>query len=305
MADELLRDPEIRSAWGVSPDQYLQLREAWVNVHDARMQDPEFRKIQELMNDVDVPGMRIRGFDEVTLGIAYAQSRRSNELMTIRISNAFDNTLTPEQRQTMNEAFLASMSELPIILPDMFEALDLTDDQKQQMNEIKNNLEAEFEKMLDEFVTHQMMLRDMLIVELGGQEIETVGTDFTRDETLIAFSRFREKTQTATKRMADAPEYRRILDEMQSSGMAFSTQFRTQMFDVLTDEQWQRLQNLIDNPPPHARVLIAKLREQRGETEKNESGVWVPGPGSWRPGDPIPEAYRQERNTERRFPRPQ
>ena len=77
------------------------------------------------------------------------------------------------------------------------------------------------------------------------------------------------------------------------------------MFDVLTDEQWRRLQDLIDNPPAHARVLVQKLREQRGETEENKNNIWVPGPGSWRPGDPIPEVYRIQRNTRGNFPRPQ
>ncbi|MCL2711091.1 MAG: hypothetical protein FWE95_09450, partial [Planctomycetaceae bacterium] len=184
MADELLGDPDIRMAWDVSPDQYLQIMKAWENVAAARRNDPESQRLQVLMNDIDVPGMRIRGFDEESLAIAHAQGRRSDELMTIRLSDAFGNTLTPEQRQTMNEAFLASMSELPIILPDMFEALDLTDTQKRQMEEIKNELDAEFEKTIDDFVTYQMMLRDMIIDELGKQGIEAVKSGMSQQETV-------------------------------------------------------------------------------------------------------------------------
>jgi len=73
------------------------------------------------------------------------------------------------------------------------------------------------------------------------------------------------------------------------------------MFDVLTDEQWMRLQGLIDNPPECAKTILNRARERRGERE--QSGVWQPGPGFWRPGDPIPAQYRQERNTRSRFPR--
>ena len=88
------------------------------------------------------------------------------------------------------------------------------------------------------------------------------------------------------------------------------------MFDVLMDEQWNRLQELIDHPPEYALMFIKELRESFGlvESEKSEEegaegglspSVWLPGPGSWRPGDAIPEAYRQERNTRGNFPRPE
>jgi len=74
---------------------------------------------------------------------------------------------------------------------------------------------------------------------------------------------------------------------------------------VLTDEQWKRLQELIDHPSELAKIVLKKLKEDRGESEegKNPGGGWQPGPGSWRPGDAIPEAYRQERNTRGNFPR--
>jgi Ni/Co efflux regulator RcnB len=77
----------------------------------------------------------------------------------------------------------------------------------------------------------------------------------------------------------------------------------TKMFDVLTDEQWARLQKLIDNPPEHAKAYAKKLKEQMGESEKT-GGAWQPGPNSWRPGDPIPEQYRQQREEQRTRQRP-
>jgi len=82
------------------------------------------------------------------------------------------------------------------------------------------------------------------------------------------------------------------------------------MFDVLTDEQYARVIDLIDNPPDYVVALLKRWREQSGESEESKeveegekSGVWIPGPNSWRPGDPIPGAYRIERETRSRFPR--
>ena len=102
--------------------------------------------------------------------------------------------------------------------------------------------------------------------------------------------------------MAEDPEYKKIQEEILSQSQAFSEKFKIRMFDVLTDEQWARLLALIDNPPAHAQVLGKRLRERQGENAQTGGG-YIPGPGAWQPGDPIPAQYRQERNTRSRFPR--
>jgi len=148
-------------------------------------------------------------------------------------------------------------------------------------------------------------LRDMIIDELGKQGIEAVKSGMSQQETVQEMvrvhSELSKKSLAAMSKLAEDPEYKKIQEALQSKTKAFSTQFRTRLYDVLTDEQWVRLQELIDNPPEHAKALLKKLREQRGEAEK--TGAWSPGPGSWRPGDGIPEGYRIERNTRRQFPR--
>jgi len=115
-----------------------------------------------------------------------------------------------------------------------------------------------------------------------------------------------EKMRAIWKELIVKDRYlKKEFDEMQSRSRAFSTQFKVKMFDVLTDEQWKRLQELIDNPPAHAMGLLKLMKEMNGESEngKNSGGGYVPGPNSWRPGDPIPEEYRQQRNRGN-FPRP-
>ena len=91
-----------------------------------------------------------------------------------------------------------------------------------------------------------------------------------------------------------------IREEMAILGADFSTWFKVELFDVLTDEQWNKFQNLVDNPPEY---IKAWLRVYSSRSKPQEA--WQPGLNSWQPGDPIPEQYRQERNTRGNFPRSQ
>jgi Ni/Co efflux regulator RcnB len=99
------------------------------------------------------------------------------------------------------------------------------------------------------------------------------------------------------------------------SGRQLSDDLKIEMFDVLTDEQWDRFQNLVDNPPDYIKKIIAQVSGKfvsaasapvasKPSVDGAKSDAWQPGPGSWQPGDPIPEKYRQERNEKRNFPRP-
>ena len=291
--------PEIRTAWGISDEQYQQHMEILVSHFSSAENRATEEELHEMMAEIiarQTPHDSHMADEEMMKRFIDIHKEMLSFEM-IATADAMDNTLlTPEQERKIGESLLAAMGEnldlIPIVSPSMLEVLHLTDTQRQQMEQIKKALEPEFEKVLEEFVNGQLTLINMLIDAFDKQEEHTVMCDEV-------------KQALVKKLMAESPAYKRISNEIQSSSMTFSTQFRTQMFDVLTDEQWTRLQELVDNPPPHARIFIAKLREQRGESQENEDDVWIPGPGSWRPGDPIPEAYRQQRNLDRRFPRPQ
>jgi Ni/Co efflux regulator RcnB len=113
------------------------------------------------------------------------------------------------------------------------------------------------------------------------------------DVPILPFVTGMDDEEKAKQLQKEDPEYKKIYEESQSQGKAFATKFKIMMFNVLTDAQWARLQKLIDDPPEHAKIFRKKLKEQRGEAEKAVG--WQPGPNSWKPGDPIPERYRQER----------
>jgi Ni/Co efflux regulator RcnB len=228
-------------------------------------------------------------------------------------ADAMDGIFTPEQLQQVQEMQLAAMGEMPFVSPSMFEALGLTDSQRQEMERIKKELEPEFEKNLDDFVANYISTMQ----KIASEHVRGITTTVTEDSDgrVVMKAVEEESVEEILKRlMAEDPEFRRVSEELQTRIRDFSTQFRIRMFDVLDDAQWQRLQDLIDNPPEHAVLFRRHLRESMGlgvseegssEDGNNaeESDIWVPGPNSWRPGDPIPEQYRQERNKRGRFPR--
>jgi Ni/Co efflux regulator RcnB len=155
------------------------------------------------------------------------------------------------------------------------------------MERIKKELEPEFEKHLNNFSDGNVIMTNKILdafEKQGGKNFE----DLTK-----------KAPQIITRLKADDPQFKKTFEDIVTQSRLFTTQFKTKMFDVLTDEQWKRLQELIDTPPEYAKVLRKKLKEQIGESEKTDA--WAPGPNSWRPGDPIPEGYRQNRS-KRRFP---
>ena len=279
---ELLDNADIRKAWEISDEQMQQ--------YEDRKND----KLNDLVQRLVKMGVVEKKVVAVTKnengeGVVFAALATPIEEMTVleftlgenenaenfgslvmdAVSDAIEGVLTPQQWQNIRESQLANMDEMSLITPDMFEALDLTDAQRQEMAKIKKELEPEFEAVLDDFINGIIALQD---------ESE------------------------------DAPKRKQKQEEVMSKGKEFSTNFKMQMFDVLSDEQWKRLQHLIANPPEHAKIFRAKLREQNGESEavaseKPEMEVWQPGPNSWKPGDAIPEKYRIERNERGKFPR--
>jgi len=298
MAIGLAQDPEVRTALDLSDEQFQQIQtppgmEMFTN--------PEMRS---LMEEMQALGPNLAGMFTGQEVDAETQTRflniqsRMTSLTVNLMADRIDNLLTSEQKQKIQEAQLASMSEVPIVSIDAFEVLNLTDAQRQQMEAIKQELEPEFESNLEDVADGAMIMVEKLFAEIERQE---------EPLNFLDQGAMQERMQVIQRRLMEDPEYKRIQDEMNAQSQAFSTQLRTRMFDVLTDEQWARLQELIDNPPAHAALMLRKLREQRGETEQAAEqpggNFWQPGPGSWRPGDAIPEVYRIERNTRRPFPR--
>jgi len=324
---EALGNPAVRAAWGISGEQWRQIRDQQdtalasarhihidftlddeISIRSMSMSEMAMFTDEMVLPDVweNVEGFEVtdplelefrREIDVTVMERLEEMRERGNTIQSSLINNAIADAinynLTSEQRQKIQESLLANLGAMPIISLNMFEALDLTDAQREQMEQIKKELEPEFEKTLDKWVNGELALDKRIKEEAFKQ----------RDGILIVDNTLRRKL------VAEDPKLKEAFAEIQSQGRTFSTRFKIAMFDVLTDEQWFRLQDLIDNPPEHALVFRKMLKKLAGESEKDESetsessDVWVPGPISWRPGDAIPEAYRIERNTRRQFPR--
>jgi len=293
----LLDDSDARTAVGLSDVQYQEIQNAQQTLFSRQEESPEFWELLKEMGAIRNPDDPLmQNADEETLKQFQDIQERMISLRTSIETDDFDKNLTSKQKQMIFESQLASIGEIPFVTPNLFEVLNLTEAQKQQMAEIKKELEPEFEKLLEDFVNNMAFLDNKLCDEMEKQGV--TGEDSPHDLT-----EFNKRSQTVQRGLrAKDPEYKRIQDEINTPGKAFMEQYKTKMFDVLTDKQWARLQELINNPPGFAKVFLKNLKAQRGESEK--TGVWTPGPGSWQPGDPIPEQYRQERNTRSNTRRP-
>jgi len=289
-----LINPEFREAWDISDEQYQQITA--IREGAEYMTSPEYLAIEAEMNRQlnDPP---LRNADERTRMDKFLEFQET--LSTIGWEfrgNVLDSLLTAEQKQKIREFELVNMSEWRFKSFHSFEAFDLTDEQKQELEAIKKEFEPEFERQLEDFVNREDLDNQMYRMVKAEYERQT-GIDLKDFQNLRNFRMTQYDTLRA-KMLAENPEFKRMHEEMTAERELFAVQFRTRMFDVLTDEQWNRFQELLDNPPDYIKAWRKKIEEAA-----KEAGTWQPGPGSWRPGDGIPEQYRLERNTRSRFPR--
>ena len=218
------------------------------------------------------------------------------ELDSVRQKKANDlinETLTPDQRKKIREFQIATMDESALVSPGMFEVLDISDEQKKQLEEVKKALKPEVEKHIDKMVEHESFYRPKVNEAIG---------DKLNDVTDPA-ERMKIISEVLQKFNEQYPGYSQGTTEYLESGKTLSNNLKIKMFDVLTDEQWERMLGLIDNPPDHVKKYFEIQRRIMGINTSQDDGGWQPGPDSWRPGDAIPGAYRIERETRSRFPR--
>jgi hypothetical protein len=216
-----------------------------------------------------------------------------------KVNDLVNEILTPDQQRKVKEFQIATMDSTSLVSLDMFEVLGISDDQKKQLEEIKNELKPEVEKQIDKMVEHQLFYQEK-VDEAIGDKLNGITDPAERMKIIMdVLEKFNEKY----------PEFSQGTTEYLESGKSLTNNLKIKMFDVLTDEQWDRMLDLIDNPPDHVKKYFEVLHKAMGgNTSRTNSSqtkdVWSPGPGSWQPGDPIPEKYRQERNEKRNFPRP-
>ncbi|MCL2710382.1 MAG: hypothetical protein FWE95_05835 [Planctomycetaceae bacterium] len=304
MAIDLLQQDDFREGLGVSKEQHQRIQDTIRNTSTSVHADFDMSFHEEMNAFMMEHGNPFAddASDETREKFSEIQMRRIAEMTKIsteRMINAVNDNLTSAQLKKFKEFQISLMSELPIVSTSMFEVLDLSDKQKEQLDRIRKDMKPEFEKFADKIIDAQMKFSEKVEDALEGK---LEGVTDSEEQTKI-----RKEIQDNVRR--NDPEMQRITNEVMGTGKKFTDELKIAMFDVLTDEQWVRMLDLIDNPPDYAKKVIAQIRKEMGtddsstDTPADMSGGWVPGPGSWRPGDAIPEGYRIERNTRSRFPR--
>jgi len=323
------RDPDFRAALGVSEEYYQNIiasqrdargsisehpgyREAWQEHREAQQ---AFHLAVGLPPHAGTPMINLQLLNEEQLTAFNRSQEAGQRLESItsdflaaanrRSAEALDNALTPELKRQFQEVPLMEMvlGENPFFSPSAFAALNLTDAQGEQMEQIKHELEPEFERHLEIYVEGNGILFDRSI-EAFHEAARAEREARLRGEDTQGISAIQRRI------LMEDTEYQRALDEVYSSARAFARLFTTRVFEILNNEQRRRLQGLINNPPLHVRLHIQRLRrEQWGQHEEGERAgtaagvgreIWVPGPDAWRPGDPIPVQLEERERS--RFP---
>lgn len=283
----VLDNAEYRQLLGVSPEQLEQIKAA----SRAAGANPEFvaamQEVQNLTNPSDP--FFLNASDDTAKSYLDA-TEKMTRIMTQVMPQEMDKVVTPEQRRRMQEFEIASMGFMPFINPEMFEALDLTEEQRQQIEAIKKELEPEFDRIADELTEAQFAAMDAVYEQMKADGV-----------TITNFGEMNKKIDDAIKRLEakSGKDYRMTAEKKVEAARDFVKKFKFKMFDVLTDAQMKKMWDLTHKPPQYMQTVLAKLKKSYEERSKMAS--WRPGANSWQPGDPIPQEYIEHRKA--RFPK--
>jgi len=217
--------------------------------------------------------------------IAYQEAHMAfTNLWMADLHTKIQETLSPEQMLQVRKLEMQLMSELGIPFPSMFEPLDLTEEQKKEMKEIADGLKAEFDSLTREAAALHAEQRMTALRLLEGMSFDSM-------------EEFNKARSDAIRRYVPSEEMRRRTADLQERGKKLVATLQDRLMDVLTDEQLDKMQKILDETPEFAKRILARFKAGR-ETQE-QSPVYVPGPNSWRPGDPVPVQFKEERRRSR------
>ena len=206
---------------------------------------------------------------------------------TLRVT--IEEILTPEQMREVRKLEIQLMAELGVPFPSMFEIFDLTDEQKKEMDEIIGEMKPQYDRLVLEFLTLESE------IEYAQMRSEIKGKTFASLEELHkSFGEIRSRYAMAN------PDGNKRSREFYERGTKFATLLQDRMMNVLTDEQLDRMQVVLDETPNSIKRFLAGVKAMR-ELQKMLP-AYAPGPDSWRPGMPLPVLFKEERRTGN-FPR--
>ena len=281
----LIRSPGYQEALGVTPEQM----EKFAAVQQAFQSNPKVVAVMQQMQEYQKPDDPL--FEKVsseTKKLYLAEQEKFATLMAEELPKELGQVLTPEQKKKIQEIQIAAMEYIPLLNPEMFHALDLTEEQKAEMDAIKKEFGPEFDKVSENLIDAMNEGMDLIY----GQ-IEKDGIKVTSMAELQKY-----QSEAIKKLEAAGVNYKTTAKDKVDYAQDFVKRFKFKMFDVLTDEQMKRMSDLINNPPDYMKTIVENLKKSR--ESRVASGDWRPGFDSWQPGDPIPEEYLKVRKA--KFP---
>ena len=301
MSMGLLQQPEFREGIGMTEQQFSTMQTGMMS---RMMQSPEMREasagMATVMNPMD-PFFE-NASPETLQKLAKVQENIINVSME-QMSQHFNESLTPEQRQRMNEVQIAMMSEVPFLGTSQYDAfLGLSDEQKTKMESIRKDFEGEFEKMIDDIAEFAKEFTPKMfdMMEKEGIPLTAMAPN---PANMGQNSEIQKKMQEVVKKvMQENKEFVEKGKDFEAKTKAFSARLKVKIFDVLTDEQMAKLKNLIDNPPEFVKKMKERQKREKAAMEGDGESVWQPGIDSWKPGDAIPAGYLEEREQRKPFP---
>ena len=234
--------PGFNEEFGITEEQVDHLKEVMSSL------EPE--NIDEFQEMLEAMAAKIAGSPDYELTDEEDEALESMIKYALEAANiSAAEALTEEQIQKMDGMMLALTGglESPFFNERHMDAIDMTDEQKEQFKKIDEATKPGREKLI------------AAISEETLKMMESEQADFKG--LLAVFSKFRE----------------------------YSVDLKQRRMAVLTPAQMAKAANLARLPKFLSPFNL--LRQ------------WVPGPNSWKPGDPLPKQYRQERKTRRGFPR--
>ena len=202
---------------------------------------------------------------------------------------AIEETLTPEQMREVKKLEIQLMPQVGIPFPTMFEILDLTDEQKKEMDKIVSEIKPEYDRLIKEFIMLEIEeMYSMRRNELKGKTFDSL------EELHKCFGEIHRRRVMAN------PDGGKRGMEFMDRGTRLATLMQDRMMNVLTDEQLVKMQEILDATPMAVKKMLATIKMM--QTAAKLSPTYVPGPDSWRPCMPVPKQFMEERKA-RRFPR--
>jgi hypothetical protein len=252
---------------------------------------PEYTQAMQTLQTISATFMRDDPFLERAtdeLKDAYREASAATTSLWLAAMQAdIEETLTSEQMLQVRKLEMQLMPAMGIPFPSMFDPLGLTDEQKEEMNEIADEMKAEFDLLTQEAA---MLKAERIVSVYKSLQGKTFSSRDEFDKVSSETHRKFEATETMRQKRAD----------LQERGTKFTTLLQNRLMNVLTDEQLDKMQKIMDESPRFVKQVLARFKASQGAQEKSPS--WVPGPDSWRPGDPLPAQFKEERK-KGNFPR--